>query len=223
MHTALQNAAQTSVNASKTCKIRGVAYQHDRQNTGEPNLPSNSTHSSSCHTWCSKEERCGSRWNRVGGGGLPRLQMRDVEGGLRSVGDKNGTAVVIETLRRVGRYEARGLVVAMAGKAWGRHAPCGLLIKATLDEGEGTRAAIWHIFNIPSPLGTFPMTMARTSNHRLAIGIGRWTTLPGPTNNRLCHFFFYNVVESGAHFVLECSMYNFSLETSSHHYLRMCF
>lgn len=43
--------------------------------------------------------------------------MRDVEGGLRSVGDKNGTAVVIETLRRVGRYEARGLVVAMAGKA----------------------------------------------------------------------------------------------------------
>jgi hypothetical protein len=71
--------------------------------------------------------------------------MRDVEGGLRSAGDKNG-AVVPRALRRVGRYEARGLLVAMAGKVWGRRAPCGLLIKATLDdEGEGARAAIWHI------------------------------------------------------------------------------
>lgn len=61
MHTALQNAAQTSVNASRTCKFRGAAYQRDRQSTGKPNLASNSTSSSSCHTWCSKEKRCGSR------------------------------------------------------------------------------------------------------------------------------------------------------------------
>ena len=47
-----------------------------------------------------------------------------------------------------------------------------------------------------------------TSNHRLAIEIGRWSTIPISRDNRLCHFCSYNVVENEAHFVLECPLYN---------------
>ena len=42
-----------------------------------------------------------------------------------------------------------------------------------------------------------------TSNHRLAIELGRWPTTPIPIDNKLCYFFSYNVVEDVTHFVLE--------------------
>ena len=47
-----------------------------------------------------------------------------------------------------------------------------------------------------------------TSNHRLAIEIGQWSTFLISSNNRLCHFYSCNVVENEAHFVLECPLYN---------------
>ena len=47
-----------------------------------------------------------------------------------------------------------------------------------------------------------------TSNHRLAIEIGRWSTIPIARDNRLCHFCSYDIVENEAHFVLECPLYN---------------
>ena len=47
-----------------------------------------------------------------------------------------------------------------------------------------------------------------TSNHRLAIEIGQWLTIPISRDNRLCHFYSYNVVENETHFVLESPMYN---------------
>ena len=48
-----------------------------------------------------------------------------------------------------------------------------------------------------------------TSNHRLAIGIGRWSTwtIPISTYNKLCHFCSYYVVENEALFVLKCPLY----------------
>ena len=48
----------------------------------------------------------------------------------------------------------------------------------------------------------------RTLSHRLAIEIGRWTTIPSSRDTRLCHFWSHNVVENEAHFVLECPLYN---------------
>ena len=47
-----------------------------------------------------------------------------------------------------------------------------------------------------------------TSNHRLAIETGQWTTIPNSRNTRLCHLISYNAVENEAHFVLECPLYN---------------
>ena len=47
----------------------------------------------------------------------------------------------------------------------------------------------------------------RTSNHRLANEIGRWSTIPIFRDTSLCHFCSYNVVENEAHFVLECPLY----------------
>ena len=43
---------------------------------------------------------------------------------------------------------------------------------------------------------------------RLAIETRRWSTIPIPEENKLCHFCSYTVIESKAHFVLECPMYN---------------
>jgi len=48
----------------------------------------------------------------------------------------------------------------------------------------------------------------RTSNHRLAIETGRWSTIPISRDKRLCNFCSYNVVENEAHFVLECPLYS---------------
>ena len=47
-----------------------------------------------------------------------------------------------------------------------------------------------------------------TLNHRLAIETTEWSTVPISGDNRLCHFFLYNVVENEAHFVLECPLNN---------------
>ena len=47
-----------------------------------------------------------------------------------------------------------------------------------------------------------------TLNNRLAIEIGQCSTIPISSNNRLWHFFSYNVVESEAHIMLECPLYN---------------
>ena len=46
------------------------------------------------------------------------------------------------------------------------------------------------------------------SNHRLAIEIERWSSLPISRDNILCRFCSYNEVDIEAHFVLECSLYN---------------
>ena len=47
-----------------------------------------------------------------------------------------------------------------------------------------------------------------TLNHRLAIEIGQWMTIPISRDTRLCHFCFYDTIENEPHFVLECSLYN---------------
>ena len=47
-----------------------------------------------------------------------------------------------------------------------------------------------------------------TMNHRLAIEIGCWLTIPISRDNRLCHFCSYNAVENKAQFMFECSLYN---------------
>ena len=47
-----------------------------------------------------------------------------------------------------------------------------------------------------------------TSNHRLAIKIGRWSTIPIHGDNRTCHFCPYVEVENEAHFVLDGPLYN---------------
>ena len=48
----------------------------------------------------------------------------------------------------------------------------------------------------------------RTSNHRLAIETGWWTTIPISRDIRLCHFCSYNAIEHEAHCVLQCPLYN---------------
>ena len=48
----------------------------------------------------------------------------------------------------------------------------------------------------------------RTLNHRLAIEIGRWSIIPISRDTGLCHFCSYNIVESEAHYVLECPLYD---------------
>ena len=53
-----------------------------------------------------------------------------------------------------------------------------------------------------------------TSNHRLAIQVGRWMTIPISRDTTLRHFCSYNVLENEAHFMLECP----SLEISFHHF-----
>ena len=47
-----------------------------------------------------------------------------------------------------------------------------------------------------------------TSNHRLAIQIIRWRTIPISRDNRLCHFCSNSAVEKEPSFVLECALYN---------------
>ena len=47
-----------------------------------------------------------------------------------------------------------------------------------------------------------------TSNHRLAIEMGRWTTIPISRDDRLCHFGSFTIVIKEAHFVLECTLYS---------------
>ena len=48
-----------------------------------------------------------------------------------------------------------------------------------------------------------------TSNHRLAIEIGQWSTIPISRDTSLCHFCYYSLIrlENEAHFVLECPVY----------------
>ena len=41
----------------------------------------------------------------------------------------------------------------------------------------------------------------RSLNHRLVIEIGWWLTIPISRDDRVCHFWSYNVVEVEAHFV----------------------
>ena len=48
----------------------------------------------------------------------------------------------------------------------------------------------------------------RTSNHWLAIEIGRWSTISISRDIRLCHFCSYAAIEIEEHFVLECPLYN---------------
>ena len=57
------------------------------------------------------------------------------------------------------------------------------------------------------------------SNYKLAIEIGRWTTIPIYRDTRPCPFCSYNAVENEACFVLECPLYTL-IEISFHHYLR---
>ena len=47
-----------------------------------------------------------------------------------------------------------------------------------------------------------------TSNRRFVIEIRWWSTIPISRENKLCHFCSYNIVESEAHFVLECPLYD---------------
>ena len=46
-----------------------------------------------------------------------------------------------------------------------------------------------------------------TSNHTLAIAIGRWLTIPISRENIWCHFCSYNVAENEFHFMLKCPLY----------------
>ena len=62
----------------------------------------------------------------------------------------------------------------------------------------------------------------RTSNHKLFIKNGRWTSSPISRGTRLCHFCSYNAIENEVHFVLEFP-YIIPLEISFHHYLRTQF
>ena len=48
----------------------------------------------------------------------------------------------------------------------------------------------------------------RIPNHRLAIEIRQWSTIPIFIDNSLFHFCSYNAVEIEAHFVLEYPLYN---------------
>ena len=49
----------------------------------------------------------------------------------------------------------------------------------------------------------------RTLNHRVAIEIGRWMTIPISRDTRLCLFFCsYNIIENEPRCVLECFPYN---------------
>jgi len=48
----------------------------------------------------------------------------------------------------------------------------------------------------------------RTVNHRLAIKIRRWSTIPIPSDDRLSHYCSYNAVENEAHFMSESPLYN---------------
>ena len=59
-----------------------------------------------------------------------------------------------------------------------------------------------------------------TSDHRLAIESGCWSTIPVPRDNILCHFFSYNFNENKAQFVLGCPLTT-RLEIISLHYLTM--
>ena len=47
-----------------------------------------------------------------------------------------------------------------------------------------------------------------TSNHRLAIETGQWSTIPIPRDTRLFHFCSCNAIESESHTILECPLYN---------------
>ena len=48
------------------------------------------------------------------------------------------------------------------------------------------------------------------SNHRLASGIGQWSTIPISRDSTLGHF--PHIVEIDAYFVLECPPYNSSMD-----------
>ena len=52
------------------------------------------------------------------------------------------------------------------------------------------------------------IVVVHTSNHNLATGIGRWSSIPILWDKRLCHFYTTSRVENEAHFVLECPLYN---------------
>ena len=52
-----------------------------------------------------------------------------------------------------------------------------------------------------------------TSNHRLAIELDIWSTIPIMRDNKLYDICSYNVVENEAQFVLECPFYNLSEDT----------
>jgi hypothetical protein len=45
-------------------------------------------------------------------------------------------------------------------------------------------------------------------NHRLAIDIRRWMSIPISRDTRLCHFCSHNAVENETRFALECPLYN---------------
>ena len=47
-----------------------------------------------------------------------------------------------------------------------------------------------------------------TSNHRLAIQIGLWSSVHVFRDSGSCHFCSYNALENEAHFVLELPLYN---------------
>lgn len=46
-----------------------------------------------------------------------------------------------------------------------------------------------------------------TLNHKLAVEICRWSVIPIPRENKLCHFCTHNVTKNETHFVLECHVY----------------
>ena len=60
----------------------------------------------------------------------------------------------------------------------------------------------------------------RTSNHRLVIETGQWSSVPISRDNVVCHFYSCNAIEIEAHFVFKCP-YITPLEISFHQSLRI--
>ena len=46
-----------------------------------------------------------------------------------------------------------------------------------------------------------------TSNHRLAVKIGWWSTIPVFRDTRVCHFCSYHAIENESHFKLDLSSF----------------
>ena len=57
--------------------------------------------------------------------------------------------------------------------------------------------------------------VCRTSNHRLAIEYGRWSTIPVSRDYKYYHFCSYNVVKIEARFVLQCPLHSYSITIPS--------